>query len=98
IYNLKNEFQSSNLSWDINIEKYDTYHCLCVSSTGQYPTMYSVKEQVFNCIQRWLVFQTIAALVYRFSYAWGYYTGGKTIFCNEMLFISYSIMLYILML
>lgn len=41
----------------------------------QYPTMYSDKEQVFNCIQRahqntlevypqWLVFQTIAALVY----------------------------------
>ncbi|XP_039642177.1 microsomal glutathione S-transferase 3b [Perca fluviatilis] len=68
--------------------------------TLQYPTMYSDKEQVFNCIQRahqntlevypqWLVFQTIAALVYplsasvlgaiwvtsRFSYAWGYYTG-----------------------
>lgn len=66
----------------------------------KYPTMYSDKEQVFNCIQRahqntlevypqWLVFQTIAALVYplsasvlgviwvtsRFSYAWGYYTG-----------------------
>ncbi|KAM8833088.1 microsomal glutathione S-transferase 3b isoform 2-T2 [Synchiropus picturatus] len=65
-----------------------------------YPAMYSDKEQVFNCIQRahqntlevypqWLVFQTIAALVYplsasvlgaiwvtsRFSYAWGYYTG-----------------------
>lgn len=43
--------------------------------TLQYPTMYSDKEQVFNCIQRahqntlevypqWLVFQTIAALVY----------------------------------
>ncbi|XP_005739001.1 microsomal glutathione S-transferase 3-like [Pundamilia nyererei] len=41
----------------------------------KYPTMYSDKEQVFNCIQRahqntlevypqWLVFQTIAALVY----------------------------------
>lgn len=41
----------------------------------QYPTMYSEKEQVFNCIQRahqntlevypqWLVFQTIAALAY----------------------------------
>lgn len=41
----------------------------------QYPTMYSDKEQLFNCIQRahqntlevypqWLVFQTIAALVY----------------------------------
>ncbi|KAJ3613188.1 hypothetical protein NHX12_019440 [Muraenolepis orangiensis] len=67
----------------------------------KYPTMYSDKEQVFNCIQRahqntlevypqWLVFQTIAALVYplaasvlgviwvtsRFSYAWGYYTGN----------------------
>ncbi|XP_063039545.1 microsomal glutathione S-transferase 3b [Engraulis encrasicolus] len=66
----------------------------------QYPAMYSDKEPVFNCIQRahqntlevypqWLVFQTIAALVYpvaasvlgaiwvtsRFSYAWGYYTG-----------------------
>ncbi|KAI1895098.1 hypothetical protein AGOR_G00102800 [Albula goreensis] len=66
----------------------------------KYPTMYSDKEQVFNCIQRahqntlevypqWLVFQTIAALVYptaasvlgviwvtsRFSYAWGYSTG-----------------------
>ncbi|KAK1791200.1 hypothetical protein P4O66_013216 [Electrophorus voltai] len=66
----------------------------------KYPTMYSDKEVVFNCIQRahqntlevypqWLVFQTIAALVYptvasvlgviwvtsRFSYAWGYYTG-----------------------
>ncbi|KAK7904842.1 hypothetical protein WMY93_017449 [Mugilogobius chulae] len=66
----------------------------------KYPTMYSEKEMVFNCIQRahqntlevypqWLVFQTIAALVYpnaasilgaiwvtsRFSYAWGYYTG-----------------------
>ncbi|KAF6717949.1 Microsomal glutathione S-transferase 3 [Oryzias melastigma] len=66
----------------------------------KYPTMYSDKDQVFNCIQRahqntlevypqWLVFQTIAALVYpltasvlgaiwvtsRFSYAWGYYTG-----------------------
>ncbi|XP_076604415.1 microsomal glutathione S-transferase 3b [Chaetodon auriga] len=66
----------------------------------QYPTMYSDKEHMFNCIQRahqntleviplWLVFQTIAALVYplsasvlgaifvtsRFSYAWGYYTG-----------------------
>lgn len=48
---------------------------LFFSSTGQYPTMYSDKEQVFNCIQRahqntlevypqWLVFQTIAALVY----------------------------------
>ncbi|XP_054651827.1 microsomal glutathione S-transferase 3b [Dunckerocampus dactyliophorus] len=66
----------------------------------KYPTMYSDKEQVFNCIQRahqntlevypqWLIFQTIAALVYplsasvlgaiwvtsRLSYAWGYYTG-----------------------
>ncbi|XP_030626649.1 microsomal glutathione S-transferase 3b [Chanos chanos] len=66
----------------------------------KYPTMYSDKEPVFNCIQRahqntlevypqWLVFQTIAALVFptaasvlgviwvtsRFSYAWGYYTG-----------------------
>ncbi|XP_010877546.1 microsomal glutathione S-transferase 3b [Esox lucius] len=66
----------------------------------KYPTMYSDTNQVFNCIQRahqntleiypqWLVFQTIAALVYpisasvlgaiwvtsRFSYAWGYYTG-----------------------
>lgn len=41
----------------------------------QYPTMYSDKEQVFNCVQRahqntlevypqWLLFQTIAALVY----------------------------------
>lgn len=41
----------------------------------QYPAMYSDKEEVFNCIQRahqntlevypqWLVFQTIAALVY----------------------------------
>ncbi|KAM7403818.1 hypothetical protein PAMA_004315 [Pampus argenteus] len=41
----------------------------------KYPAMYSDKEQVFNCIQRahqntlevypqWLVFQTIAALVY----------------------------------
>nr|ABD67515.1 microsomal glutathione S-transferase 3 [Cyprinus carpio] len=41
----------------------------------KYPTMYSDKEQVFNCIQRahqntlevypqWLVFQTIAALEY----------------------------------
>ncbi|XP_017319286.1 microsomal glutathione S-transferase 3b [Ictalurus punctatus] len=67
----------------------------------KYPTMYSDKDDVFNCIQRahqntlevypqWLVFQTIAALVYptaaavlgviwvtsRFSYAWGYYTGN----------------------
>ncbi|KAM9476877.1 microsomal glutathione S-transferase 3b [Clarias gariepinus] len=66
----------------------------------KYPTMYSTKDDMFNCIQRahqntlevypqWLVFQTIAALVYptaaavlgviwvtsRFSYAWGYYTG-----------------------
>ncbi|XP_046872149.1 microsomal glutathione S-transferase 3b [Hypomesus transpacificus] len=66
----------------------------------KYPTMYSDKDPVFNCIQRahqntlevypqWLVFQTIASLVYptsaavlgaiwvtsRFSYAWGYYTG-----------------------
>ncbi|XP_061552622.1 microsomal glutathione S-transferase 3b [Phycodurus eques] len=66
----------------------------------KYPTMYSDKAQVFNCIQRahqntlevypqWLVFQTIAALVFpltasvlgaiwvtsRLSYAWGYYTG-----------------------
>ncbi|XP_053191687.1 microsomal glutathione S-transferase 3b [Scomber japonicus] len=66
----------------------------------KYPDMYSDKDPVFNCIQRahqntleiypqWLVFQTIAALVYpatasvlgiiwvtsRFSYAWGYYTG-----------------------
>ncbi|XP_069580130.1 microsomal glutathione S-transferase 3b [Brachyistius frenatus] len=66
----------------------------------QYPTMYSDKEPVFNCVQRahqntlevfpqWLLFQTLAALVYpisasvlgavwvtsRFSYAWGYYTG-----------------------
>ncbi|CAK6968058.1 microsomal glutathione S-transferase 3b [Scomber scombrus] len=66
----------------------------------KYPAMYSDKDMVFNCIQRahqntlevypqWLVFQTIAALVYpattsvlgiiwvtsRFSYAWGYYTG-----------------------
>ncbi|KAF7710870.1 microsomal glutathione S-transferase 3b [Silurus meridionalis] len=66
----------------------------------KYPTMYSTKDDVFNCIQRahqntlevypqWLVFQTIASLVYptaaavlgviwvtsRFSYAWGYYTG-----------------------
>ncbi|XP_041809317.1 microsomal glutathione S-transferase 3b [Chelmon rostratus] len=66
----------------------------------EYPTMYSDKDPVFNCIQRahqntmevyplWLVFQTIAGLVYplsasvlgaiwvtsRFSYAWGYYTG-----------------------
>ncbi|XP_019733847.1 microsomal glutathione S-transferase 3b [Hippocampus comes] len=73
----------------------------------KYPTMYSDKEHVFNCIQRahqntlevypqWLVFQTIAALVYplsasvlgaiwvtsRFSYAWGYYTGGKTDICS----------------
>uniref|UniRef100_A0A672FIX3 Microsomal glutathione S-transferase 3b n=1 Tax=Salarias fasciatus TaxID=181472 RepID=A0A672FIX3_SALFA len=41
----------------------------------KYPTMYSDKEQVFNCIQRahqntlevytqWLLFQTIAGLVY----------------------------------
>ncbi|XP_068436269.1 microsomal glutathione S-transferase 3b [Clinocottus analis] len=69
----------------------------------KYPTMYSDKEPVFNCIQRahqntlevyaqWLVFQTIAALVYplsasvlgaiwvtsRFSYAWGYYTGDPS--------------------
>uniref|UniRef100_A0A8C4ZWQ2 Glutathione S-transferase 3, mitochondrial n=1 Tax=Gadus morhua TaxID=8049 RepID=A0A8C4ZWQ2_GADMO len=70
----------------------------------KYPTMYSDKDQVFNCIQRahqntlevypqWLVFQTIAALVYpvstfsvlgaiwvtsRFSYAWGYYTGDPS--------------------
>ncbi|KAF4089938.1 hypothetical protein AMELA_G00043930 [Ameiurus melas] len=67
----------------------------------KYPTMYSTKDDMFNCIQRahqntlevypqWLVFQTIAALVYptaasvlgviwvtsRFSYAWGYYTGN----------------------
>ncbi|MCJ8730980.1 hypothetical protein PDJAM_G00190710 [Pangasius djambal] len=67
----------------------------------KYPTMYSTKDEIFNCIQRahqntlevypqWLVFQTIAALVYptaasvlgviwvtsRFSYAWGYYTGN----------------------
>ncbi|XP_048860667.1 microsomal glutathione S-transferase 3b isoform X1 [Brienomyrus brachyistius] len=67
----------------------------------KYPTMYSEKEQMFNCIQRahqntlevypqWLIFQTIAGLVYptsasvlgviwvtsRFSYAWGYYTGN----------------------
>ncbi|XP_027857359.1 microsomal glutathione S-transferase 3b [Xiphophorus couchianus] len=66
----------------------------------KYPAMYSDKDQMFNCIQRahqntlevypqWLVFQTIAALVYpliasalgaiwvtsRFFYAWGYYTG-----------------------
>ncbi|XP_075883681.1 microsomal glutathione S-transferase 3b [Nelusetta ayraudi] len=66
----------------------------------KYPNMYSDKEPIYNCIQRahqntleiypqWLVFQTIAALVYplsasvlgciwvtsRFSYAWGYYTG-----------------------
>nr|XP_046269604.1 microsomal glutathione S-transferase 3-like [Scatophagus argus] len=66
----------------------------------KFPTMYSDKEHIFNCIQRahqntvevyalWLVFHTIAALVYplsasvlgviwvtsRFSYAWGYYTG-----------------------
>uniref|UniRef100_A0A8C7G7J9 Uncharacterized protein n=1 Tax=Oncorhynchus kisutch TaxID=8019 RepID=A0A8C7G7J9_ONCKI len=64
-------------------EKYGTYHCLFVSPPGQYPTMYSDKEQVFNCIQR-----TIAALFYpvtsRFSCAWGYYTGDKTIFCNEI--------------
>ncbi|KAF0044582.1 hypothetical protein F2P81_003740 [Scophthalmus maximus] len=65
--------------------------------------MYSDKEQTFNCIQRahqntlevytqWLVFQTIAALVYplsasvlgaiwvtsRLSYAWGYYTGDPS--------------------
>lgn len=44
----------------------------------QYPTMYSDKENVFNCIQRahqntlevypqWLVFQTIASLVYPVS-------------------------------
>uniref|UniRef100_A0A673L4C3 Microsomal glutathione S-transferase 3b n=1 Tax=Sinocyclocheilus rhinocerous TaxID=307959 RepID=A0A673L4C3_9TELE len=44
----------------------------------KYPTMYSDKEQVFNCIQRahqntlevypqWLVFQTIAALEYPVS-------------------------------
>uniref|UniRef100_A0A8D3ACM5 Glutathione S-transferase 3, mitochondrial n=1 Tax=Scophthalmus maximus TaxID=52904 RepID=A0A8D3ACM5_SCOMX len=65
---------------------------------------YDVKaEQTFNCIQRahqntlevytqWLVFQTIAALVYplsasvlgaiwvtsRLSYAWGYYTGDPS--------------------
>ncbi|XP_062851839.1 microsomal glutathione S-transferase 3b [Trichomycterus rosablanca] len=69
----------------------------------KYPTMYSTKDDVFNCIQRahqntlevypqWLVFQTIAALVYptaaavlgaiwvtsRFSYAWGYYTGDPS--------------------
>ncbi|XP_033967472.1 microsomal glutathione S-transferase 3b [Pseudochaenichthys georgianus] len=69
----------------------------------KYPTMYSDTHQVFNCIQRahqntlevyaqWLVFQTIAALVYplsasvlgaiwvtsRFSYAWGYYTGDPS--------------------
>ncbi|KAB5582103.1 hypothetical protein PHYPO_G00183330 [Pangasianodon hypophthalmus] len=67
----------------------------------KYPTMYSTKDEIFNCIQRahqntlevypqWLVFQTIAALVYptaasvlgviwvtsRLSYAWGYYTGN----------------------
>ncbi|XP_056151777.1 microsomal glutathione S-transferase 3-like [Lampris incognitus] len=47
----------------------------------KYPTMYSDKEQVFNCIQRaqqntlevypqWLVFQTIAALVYPGRRAW----------------------------
>ncbi|XP_072532880.1 microsomal glutathione S-transferase 3b [Salminus brasiliensis] len=67
----------------------------------KYPTMYSDKDDLFNCFQRahqntlevypqWLVFQTIAALVYptvasvlgviwvtsRFSYAWGYYTGN----------------------
>lgn len=44
----------------------------------QYPTMYSTKDDMFNCIQRahqntlevypqWLVFQTIAALVYPVS-------------------------------
>ncbi|AWP16762.1 Microsomal glutathione S-transferase 3 isoform 2 [Scophthalmus maximus] len=69
----------------------------------KYPTMYSDKEQTFNCIQRahqntlevytqWLVFLTIAALVYplsasvlgaiwvtsRLSYAWGYYTGDPS--------------------
>uniref|UniRef100_G3NWK3 Glutathione S-transferase 3, mitochondrial n=1 Tax=Gasterosteus aculeatus TaxID=69293 RepID=G3NWK3_GASAC len=73
----------------------------------KYPTMYSDKDQVFNCIQRahqntlevysqWLVFQTIAALVYplsasvlgaiwvtsRFSYAWGYYTGDPAMRMN----------------
>ncbi|KAG8013559.1 Transmembrane protein 50A [Nibea albiflora] len=47
----------------------------------KYPAMYSDKEQVFNCIQRahqntleiypqWLVFQTIAALVYPFFTGW----------------------------
>lgn len=51
-----------------------TWFCLCF----QYPTMYSTKDDVFNCIQRahqntlevypqWLVFQTIAAIVYPVS-------------------------------
>nr|ABV24052.1 gluthathione S-transferase mapeg [Takifugu obscurus] len=69
----------------------------------KYPAMYSEKDQIFNCIQRahqntlelypqWLVFQTIAALVYpltasvlgaiwvtsRFTYARGYYTGDPS--------------------
>ena len=48
----------------------------------QYPTMYSDKEPVFNCIQRahqntlevypqWLVFQTIAGLIYPVSFNYG---------------------------
>ncbi|CAG09920.1 unnamed protein product, partial [Tetraodon nigroviridis] len=85
-----------------------TYLALKVGSARKkfdvkYPTMYSDKYPVFNCFQRahqntlevypqWLVFQTIAALVYplsasvlgaiwvtsRFSYAWGYYTGDPS--------------------
>uniref|UniRef100_A0AAZ3QKH0 Uncharacterized protein n=1 Tax=Oncorhynchus tshawytscha TaxID=74940 RepID=A0AAZ3QKH0_ONCTS len=72
-------------------EKYGTYHCHFVSPPGQYPTMYSDKEQVFNCIQR-----TIAALVYpvtsRFSCAWGYCTGDKTISLNVTYIILYILM------
>uniref|UniRef100_A0A3B3S3N7 Glutathione S-transferase 3, mitochondrial n=1 Tax=Paramormyrops kingsleyae TaxID=1676925 RepID=A0A3B3S3N7_9TELE len=81
----------------------------------KYPTMYSEKEQIFNCIQRahqntlevypqWLIFQTIAGLVYpmtasvlgviwvtsRFSYAWGYYTGSKSLWPEWPLFQSIS--------
>uniref|UniRef100_A0A8K9UXA3 Uncharacterized protein n=1 Tax=Oncorhynchus mykiss TaxID=8022 RepID=A0A8K9UXA3_ONCMY len=59
-----------------------------------YPTMYSDKEQVFNCIQR-----IIAALVYpvtsRFSCAWGYYTGDETFFCNEIVTVPCLVSVFI---